>query len=336
MVTLRALEPDDCDVVHGWIDSADALFQWSGAWDFRWPLDRGELRRDLAAAGERRRLFAAVTGGELSGHLMLTIQPEHRLGVIGRVLVNPARRGGGVGTALMREIVRVGFDELGLHRLQLAVYDFNYGAIACYQRVGFVIEGRLRDATRGTAGYWNAYVMALLEPEYRSRGRTVADGVLLRPARIADAPALVALLTQLGYPQGAEQTRLQLSQWPGNPLGTVLVAEVEGAVAGVIAAHAVAYLERPGSFVRVVALAVDRERRRSGLGRRLLAAVERWAADAGCRDVEVTSQRTREDAQAFYRSLGFEDLCERSARFKRPLASGPDTPARSHARPNQP
>jgi RimJ/RimL family protein N-acetyltransferase len=356
LVTLRALEPDDFDTMLSWIDSADALFQWSGAWDFRWPLDRSRLRRDLAAAGEGRRLFAAVREGDLAGHVMLTIQPEHGLGVIGRVLVDPARRGGGVGTALMREIVRIGFDELGLHRLQLAVYDFNQRAIACYRRVGFVIEGRLRDATRGSEGYWTAYVMAmlepeyrmmallepeyrtmaLLEPEYRNAGGPVPDGIRLRPAGITDAPALADLLTQLGYPQVPEQTRAQLAQWAGHPLGAVLVAEVDGSVAGVIAAHALPYLERPGSFARVVALAVDQHRRRGGVGRRLLAAVEAWAVGIGCREIEITSRRSREDAQAFYRAAGFEDLCERSARFKRPLAGGPEPPRSAASGPRAP
>jgi GNAT superfamily N-acetyltransferase len=61
--------------------------------------------------------------------------------------------------------------------------------------------------------------------------------------------------------------------------------EVDGAAADVIAAHVVPYLERPGSFARVVALAVDREQRRAGIGRRLFAAVEAWAAHLGCRDI---------------------------------------------------
>ena len=168
MLTLRALEPEDCEVLESWVTSADALLQWSGPRDFRWPLDRAQLRRDLDGAGEHRQLFAAVEegGGMLVGHAMLTIHPDHRLGVIGRVLIDPGQRGSGLGVALMREIVRVGCDEVGLHRLQLAVYDFNAAAIACYQRVGFVVEGRLRDATLGSGGYWNAYVMALLESEY--------------------------------------------------------------------------------------------------------------------------------------------------------------------------
>jgi GNAT superfamily N-acetyltransferase len=104
------------------------------------------------------------------------------------------------------------------------------------------------------------------------------------------------------------------------------LAELGGDPAGVIGAYAVPYLERPGSFVRVVALAVDPRHRRSGVGRALLGAVETWAGGLGCREIEITSRRTRDDAHAFYRALGFTDLCERSARFKRPLAATPDRP----------
>ena len=318
---LRALVPEDCDALRSWITSADALFQWSGPWDFSWPLDREQLRHDLERAGDHRRLYAAVDpDGELAGHAMLTIQPDHRLGVISRVLVDPTRRGGGLGTALMQELVAVAFDQLGLHRLQLGVYEFNAGAIACYQRLGFVIEGRLRDSTRGSAGYWNGYVMALLEPAYRARGAPESGEVIVRPVRFADAPALAHLLTVLGYPQDAEQARAQLVAWAGDPRGTLLVAVCAGSPAGVVAAHAIPYLQRPGSFARVVALAVDRRHRRSGVGRRLLAAVEAWASDLGCRDIEITSARRRDDAQTFYEALGFVDLCDDSARFKRPLS----------------
>ena len=231
MVSLRALEPEDCDTVLSWITSADELFQWSGPWDFRWPLDAAQLRRDLAVVRERRRLFAAIAddGQELIGHAMLTFQPEHRLGVIGRVLLDPHRRGGGLGTAVMREVVRLGFDRFGLHRLQLAVYVFNRTAIACYQRVGFVIEGRLRGSTRGSDGYWDAYLMALLEAEYRMAGApAVGGGLVVRPARFTDAAALARLLTELGYTQDAEPAAAQLTAWAGDPRGTVLVAVLDG------------------------------------------------------------------------------------------------------------
>lgn len=327
---LRALALEDCETLRSWISSSDELFQWSGPWDFRWPLDLGQLQRDLDRAGHHRRVYAAVDPdrGPLVGHVMLTIEPDHRIGVVGRVLVDPARRGEGLGTALMHEIVRVGFDRLGLHRLQLAVYDFNVGAIACYQRVGFAIEGRMRDSTRGSDGYWTGYLMALLEDAYREHRAREIGGVSVRAARIADAPALARLLTELGYPQDAEQARSRLTTWAGDTRGVVLVAESDGSPAGVIAAHAIPYLERPGSFARVVALAVDREHRRSGVGRQLLAAVEAWATELDCRELEITSSRARDDAQAFYEALGFVDQCDRAARFKRPLGA---LPPRRHA-----
>jgi len=318
---MRALERRDCETLLTWIPSADAMFQWSGPWDFTWPLGAEQLVRDLEAASDRRRVLAAVDedSGEMVGHVMLTIWPPHSFAVVGRVLIDPGRRGGGLGTALMREVVRIGFDELGLHRLQLAVYDFNTPAIACYQRAGFVIEGWFRDSLKASDGYWNAYVMAMLEDDYRAARSRRSGALVIRPARFTDAGEMAHLLTELGYPQDAEAARAQLGLWAGDPRGTVLVAELGGSPAGVIAAHVIPHFGRAGSFVRVLALAVDSTSRRAGVGRRLLAAVEEWAAGLGCRDIELTSRRTREDAHAFYQALGFEDVSGRSALFRRSL-----------------
>jgi ribosomal protein S18 acetylase RimI-like enzyme len=106
----------------------------------------------------------------------------------------------------------------------------------------------------------------------------------------------------------------------------VLVAESGGSPAGFVAAYATRRMDRPGSFARVVGLAVDPAHQRSGVGRRLLAAVEAWSGETGCDEIEITSSRSRDAAHAFYRALGFTDLCERSARFRRPLAQPPDRP----------
>lgn len=102
--------------------------------------------------------------------------------------------------------------------------------------------------------------------DLRQLRRDLNAGLVVRRARFADAPVLARLLTDLGYPQAADQTRAQLANWVGDPRGTVLVAESDGSPDGLIAAHAVPYLERPGAFARVVALAVDPEQRRYGVG----------------------------------------------------------------------
>ena len=322
-LTLCALQPADCDRLLSWIDSSDALWQWSGARSFTWPLDRGQLLRDVAAhAGSAVGLFAGLDEeGEMVAHVLIDAQHYHGLGLIGRVAVAPEQRGRGYGIALMRAVVRHGFDELGLHRLQLTVYTFNVAAIATYRSVGFVVEGLARDSTRGTAGRWDGLTMSLLEPDYR---HPPSYGVGIRIAGPRDAASIADLLTQLGYPHDRGQASARLLAWTAEPHGEVLIAEADGAVAGFAAVHRVPWFERPGSFARVVALSVDAASRRAGVGRRLMAAVERWAAARGCAAVEVTSLRSRHDAHAFYAALGYEDRCADSGWFRRALAAGPE------------
>jgi RimJ/RimL family protein N-acetyltransferase len=324
-LVLRALAPGDCDRLLTWIDSADALWQWSGVRAFTWPLDRGQLLRDLAARAESGGLLAGIDqSGEMVAHVLIEPQHHHGVGHIGRVAVAPDRRGSGLGAALMRATVRHGFDEMGLHRLQLVVYTFNTPAIASYRSAGFVVDGLARESARGLGGRWDGLTMSLLEPDYR-RPTDYGDGIRIAGPR--DAQQIAALLTALGYPHDGDQASARLLAWAGEPQGEVLVAEVDGAPAGFAAVHRVPYFERSGAFARVVALSVDAGHRRGGVGRRLMAAVERWATAHGCVSVEVTSLRSRDDAHGFYGALGYADRCAESGRFIRRLADDPgDSP----------
>jgi RimJ/RimL family protein N-acetyltransferase len=320
-LTLRALQPADCDRLLTWIDSSDALWQWSGARSFTWPLDRGQLLRDLAARGDSGGLLAGIDdSGEMVAHVLIEAEHRHGLGHLGRVAVAPERRGQGLGIALMRATVRHAFDELGLHRLQLMVYTFNAPAIATYRATGFVVEGVARDSTLGSDGRWDGATMSLLEPEYR-HPPAYGDGIRIAGPR--DAEPIATLLSALGYPHDRDQAAAELLAWAAEAQGEVLVAEADGAAAGFAAVHRIPYFERPGAFARVVAVSVDAGHRRAGIGRRLMAAVERWATAHGCVGVEVTSLRSRDDAHRFYHALGYADRCAESGRFIRLLPGDP-------------
>ena len=56
-----------------------------------------------------------------------------------------------------------------------------------------------------------------------------------------------------------------------------------------------------------------------GAGAALVRAAETQARRWGCLAIEVTSARTRHDAQAFYQRMGFTDVCDRSGRFLKEL-----------------
>jgi RimJ/RimL family protein N-acetyltransferase len=174
MVELEAFERADFDRLIGWIGSAEELMQWAGP-IFRWPLDRQQLERYLAAAEApepTRRIFRAVDAGEAVGHVELNaIERWHRSATLSRVLVQPGLRGRGIGAAMVREVLAVAFDELGLHRVDLFVFDFNTAAIACYEGLGFRHEGRLRDYRRLGDRYLTSVLMSMLEEEWRAGAR---------------------------------------------------------------------------------------------------------------------------------------------------------------------
>lgn len=171
MVELEAFERADVERLIGWIGSAEELMLWAGP-IFRWPLDRVQLERYLAAAEGAdpiRRIWRAVDGGEVVGHVELNaIERTHRSATLSRVLVRPGRRGRGTGSAMVRRALAVAFGELALHRVDLFVFEGNAPAVACYEGLGFRHEGRLRDYRRLGDRYLTSLIMSMLEDEWRA------------------------------------------------------------------------------------------------------------------------------------------------------------------------
>ena len=175
-VSFRQPTDDDPERIVGWTGSPAALLQWAGS-VFSFPLDAAQLRGhldEIKDSGPTHRAYAAVVDSRLVGYLELAdIDRENRSARVARVIVDPAERGNGYGTAMMREVVRIGFDELDLHRIGLRVFDFNEPAIECYETVGFVREGVLRDVYRHGEEYWSLVTMRCLETERPSGERSV-------------------------------------------------------------------------------------------------------------------------------------------------------------------
>lgn len=142
----------------------------------------------------------------------------------------------------------------------------------------------------------------------------------IRPAEEGDAPAIAALLHELGYPSNTgEQVGSRLVQWSERDDLLVLVGVDARRVVGVVALAVIPYFERAGWWGRVVALVVDARVRGLGVGRRLLTEVEREALARGCVCMEISSSRKRAGAHAFYAALGYADRCAESARFHKDL-----------------
>ncbi len=72
----------------------------------------------------------------------------------------------GLGTEAVRLSMGHAF-AIGLHRVELDVYDFNTRARHIYEKLGFVLEGTKRQALRFDDEWVDCHVMGLLASEWR-------------------------------------------------------------------------------------------------------------------------------------------------------------------------
>jgi RimJ/RimL family protein N-acetyltransferase len=75
-------------------------------------------------------------------------------------------RNRGLGTEATRLILAHAFETVGLHRVDLEVYEFNPRARRVYEKVGFRYEGTKRQALRWDREWIDAHVMSILAEEW--------------------------------------------------------------------------------------------------------------------------------------------------------------------------
>lgn len=117
------------------------------------------------------RIDLAVTAGgsdEYLGVIVLSEIDELRGSAVLRLSMRPGSRGRGYGGDAIGLVLGLAFDGLGLHRVGCDVLSINSRALGVYKSLGFVVEGRLRDAYRDGEGYCDAIVLGLLEDEFRT------------------------------------------------------------------------------------------------------------------------------------------------------------------------
>ncbi len=81
--------------------------------------------------------------------------------------VVPEMRGQGYGHKIYRALKKYCFDYLNMHRVWLAVLSSNERATRLYEKQGFMIEGRYREAIFRDGKYLDYILMSILEEEYK-------------------------------------------------------------------------------------------------------------------------------------------------------------------------
>jgi len=106
---------------------------------------------------------------ELIGRCMLfDLDWVNRRAMLGIVIGEKAYWGQGYGQEAVRLLLDYGFNLLNLNSVMLGTFAFNQRALHCYERVGFKVIGRRRQARIVAGIKYDAILMDILADEYES------------------------------------------------------------------------------------------------------------------------------------------------------------------------
>ncbi|KAA8623643.1 acetyltransferase [Pyrenophora tritici-repentis] len=78
-----------------------------------------------------------------------------------------AYRGYGYGSEAIRWAMDYAFRRAGLHSMRMRAFGWNMGAIRLYEKLGFIMEGREREAVWFEGRWWDSVTLGMLEDEWR-------------------------------------------------------------------------------------------------------------------------------------------------------------------------
>jgi GNAT superfamily N-acetyltransferase len=136
--------------------------------------------------------------------------------------------------------------------------------------------------------------------------------VQIRPLRESDLDAVMQLHRELGWNPAfradGSTLRQRLVALTAEENALLLVAEVDGVVAGYIHGEIVTYLLFAGREMLISEVFVIETHRGTGIGTALMRAMEQEAVDRRCFRISLLNSRERESyKRGFYPSLGYRE-----------------------------
>ena len=171
IVNLRAQEMSDLERNTRWVNDTEVMrflggrYPWSLSAEENWMRERTKTPLTYANCG-----FAIETkeGRHIGNCGIHEASPETRAASVGIMIGEKDCWGQGYGTDAMRTMLRFGFEEMNLHRIELDVYAFNERARASYRKCGFVDEVLKRSEVFREGRYIDVVTMGVLRREWEA------------------------------------------------------------------------------------------------------------------------------------------------------------------------
>lgn len=163
-VTLRALEPEDIDLIYRWENDPEVWEQSLAHQHFsRHALTQYIIeasQSDIYSARQLRLMAMDAEGGETVGCIDLAaFDPYHRRAEIG-ILVDRRQQGKGYGKVMVKALVNYAGRYLRLHQLHCDIASDNLASLAVFEACGFEQQGLRKDWIWTPSGWKDAILFS--------------------------------------------------------------------------------------------------------------------------------------------------------------------------------
>ena len=168
-ITLRGAQSNDVEPRLRLGNDPDILEMFGVSWDAVRPPTSESAARWVQNLMDHPRAWVIETD-HLIGEVRLDrIDMQDRRASLAIGILAPDCLGKGLGTEATMLVLDHAFHDLKLHRISIRVLAYNTRAIRSYQKCGFLIEGREREAAFVNGQWHDDVIMGLLEHEFTAR-----------------------------------------------------------------------------------------------------------------------------------------------------------------------
>jgi RimJ/RimL family protein N-acetyltransferase len=163
IVILTPFQRNDFGRLISWIGSKELLVTIAGS-HWTYPLTAEQL--EVYLADPRSHAFNIVDEEQNAtiGHAELVLSDDGTCKIDKLIIGDPAYRGKGLCPQVMEELKTFAFTHLPAHTVELNVFDWNSGAIRCYEKVGFEVSATKQQTFEVDDQQWVAINMSVKKP----------------------------------------------------------------------------------------------------------------------------------------------------------------------------
>jgi RimJ/RimL family protein N-acetyltransferase len=160
MIKLEQFQQSDFERLISWIDTKELLITIAGT-VFTYPLTFDQLKSYLDDPKSYSFNIVDVAQNKIIGHAEIVLSNDNICKIDKLLIGDRSNRGKGIGQEVINELLKYSFESLGARIVELNVYDWNIGAIRCYEKAGFTKNSGKTFSTQFDDKTWLALNMTI-------------------------------------------------------------------------------------------------------------------------------------------------------------------------------